>query len=137
LALTRSGNPRAGKLLCDEAVDMAARTGDPQLLSGALLARAEATLEDGDAQLALETALQAQASFARFGQQESEWRALLIATRASERTGNETARRAYATQAETALSNLTQKWGAKAYQSYLDRPDVQRSRKQLGQLLEP
>jgi serine/threonine protein kinase/Tfp pilus assembly protein PilF len=135
LALARSGNPHAGKHLCEAAVDMAELTGDPQLLSGALLARAEATLEDGDPKGALTTALQAQASFARFGQQDSEWRAFLIAARASERSGNETARRGYAAQAKTALSNLTQKWGADAFQSYLDRPDVQRSRKQLGQLL--
>ena len=137
LALARSGEPRAGKLPCEEAVDMAASTGDPKLLSDAMLARAEAMLENGELQPALDTALQAQASFARFGQQDSEWRAWLIAARAAERLGEATARREYATRAETVLANLTQKWGAEAYHGYLARPDVQHSRKQLGQLLRP
>jgi serine/threonine protein kinase/Flp pilus assembly protein TadD len=135
LALARSGHARAGKLLCEEAVDVATGTGDPQLLSGALLALAEAMLENGEPQSALKTALQAQASFARFGQQDSEWHAWLIAARATQRLSEVTARGEYATQADTVLSKLTQKWGADAYHSYLARLDVQRSRKQLDQLL--
>jgi serine/threonine protein kinase/Tfp pilus assembly protein PilF len=137
LALARSGEPRAGKLLCEEAVDVATGTDDPKLLSDALLARAETMLENGEPQGALETALQTQARFARFGQQDSEWRAWLIAARAAERVGEATARREYAARAETVLSNLTEKWGAGAYQGYLARPDVQRSRRQLGRLLRP
>jgi serine/threonine protein kinase/Flp pilus assembly protein TadD len=137
LALARSGEPRAGKLLCEKAVDMAAATGDPKLLSDALLARAEVMLENGEPQGAVEIALQAQASFARFGQQDSEWRAWLIAARATERLGKATASREYATRAVTVRSNLTQKWGAEASHGYLDRPDVQHSRKQLSQLLGP
>jgi tetratricopeptide (TPR) repeat protein len=137
LALARSGEPREGKLLCEEAVDMATSTGDPQLLSGALLASAEALLENGEPQRALETALRAQASFARSGQQESEWRAWLIAARAAKRSGEATARREYASRADTLLTNLTQKWGAEAYHSYLARMDVRQSRKQLVQLLKP
>jgi serine/threonine protein kinase/Tfp pilus assembly protein PilF len=138
LALARSGEPGAGKLLCEEAVDTATGTGDPRLLSGALLASAEALLESGESKRALETALQAQASFARFGQQDSEWRAWLIAARATERTDEATAARSeYASRAHNALSNLMQKWGAETYPSYLARPDVQRSLKQLDQLLNP
>lgn len=137
LALARSGEPQAGKLLCEEAVEMATSTGDPQLLSGALLASAEVLLENGESQRTLETALQAQASCARFGQQDSEWRAWLIAARATEQSGEATTRREYASRAETVLSNLPQKWGAEAYHSYLTRPDVQRWRKQLEQLLKP
>jgi ATP/maltotriose-dependent transcriptional regulator MalT len=135
LALARSGQANAGKLLCEEAVEMAALTGDPQLISGALLARAEAMLENGEPQRALVIALQAQASFACFGQQDSEWHAWLIAALATEQSGEATTRNEYASQAAKALSNLTQKWGPEAYHSYLTRPDVQHSRKQLGQLL--
>jgi len=137
LALARSGEPRAGKLLCEEAVDVATGTGDPKLLSDALLARAETLLENGEPRGALETALQAQARFARFAQQDSEWRAWLIAARAAERVGEATARRDYATLAEAVLANLPQEWEAGAYHGYLARPDVQHSRKQLGQLLRP
>jgi tetratricopeptide (TPR) repeat protein len=137
LSLARSGELRAGKLLCEEAVDMARDTGDPQLLSGALLARAEALLENGESQPALETALQVQASFARSGQQDSEWRAWLIAARAADGPSEALTRRAYVARANTVLSNLTQTWGAAAYDDYLARPDVQRARNQLDQLLKP
>jgi tetratricopeptide (TPR) repeat protein len=137
LALARSGEPRAGTLQCEEAFYMAAGMGDPKLLSDALLAHAEAMLENGELQPALDTALEAQASFARFGQQDSEWRAWLIAARAAVRPGHTALSREYATQAETVLSNLTQKWEAEAFQGYLARPDVRHSRKQLGRVLRP
>lgn len=56
----RSGAARVGARLCEEAVELAKSTGDSKLLSGALLALAEAALEDGEAARALEAALQAQ-----------------------------------------------------------------------------
>ena len=137
LAQARSTAAPAGTRFCEQAVDMATLTGDPQLLSSALLAWAEAMLENGDARRALETALQAQNSFARFGRQESEWRAWLVAARASQQLGEESAVRQYASYADARLSNLEQKWGAEAYNGYLARPDIQHSRGQLGQLLKP
>ncbi len=135
LALARSAEPRAGTLQCEAAVDLAAQTGDPQLLSGALLARAEALLANGEAQRALATTLQAQASFARSGQQDSEWRAWLLAARAAARPGDPTLSREYASQADTVLAKLSQTWGAEAYHDYLARLDVQHARQQLDQLL--
>ncbi|MGB7921859.1 MAG: hypothetical protein WCF57_01310, partial [Pyrinomonadaceae bacterium] len=68
------------------------------------------------------------------GQQDSEWRALLTAARASQRAGQPEAARAYASRAADLLSNLQQKWGVEAYDSYSARPDVQYLRKQLGEL---
>ena len=135
LAESRSGASRAGSLLCAEAVDMATGTGDPQLIAGALLASAEAMLEDGDGKRALEIATRAQESFARFGQQDSEWRAWLIAARAKQRVSELAAAREYASKASVQLSNLEQKWGVEAYSGYLRRPDIQRFHRQLGQLL--
>jgi tetratricopeptide (TPR) repeat protein len=135
LAQTRSGAARAGRRLCEEAVEQATRTGDPQLFSGALLASAEAMLESGEAQRALETALRAQESFEHFGKQESEWRAWLIAGRASQRLGKEMAARDYASNAYARLSNFEQTSGPEAYNGYLMRRDIQHSRKQLDQLL--
>jgi tetratricopeptide (TPR) repeat protein len=137
LAQSRSGAPRAGSILCDQAVDLANITGDPQLVSGALLAFAEATLENGDAQHAVEIALRVQESFARFGQQDSEWRAWLIAAQARRRLGEEAAAREYASNADARLSILAQRLGPEAYSGYLARPDVQHFRKQLGQLTNP
>jgi ATP/maltotriose-dependent transcriptional regulator MalT len=137
LAQARSGRSRSGRLLCEEAVELATRTADPQLLSSALLASGEAMLESGEAQRALETALRAQESFARHGKQDSEWRAWLIAGQASRWLGNEAVAREYGSNAYARLSNLEQQWGSEPYSSYVIRPDIQQSRKQLDQLLRP
>jgi hypothetical protein len=42
--------------------------------------------------------------------------------------------REYAARAESLLSNLQQRWGGDNYNSYLNRADVQFSRKQLSEL---
>jgi serine/threonine protein kinase/tetratricopeptide (TPR) repeat protein len=137
LAETRSGNARAGRRLTAEAVEMANITGDPQLISSAFLASAEALLESGEPLRALVTALKAQESFARFGQQDSEWRAWLIAAQAKRRLGEDAAARAYASNADRLLLSLEQRFGSEAYHGYMKRPDVQQCRKQLDQLLNP
>ena len=134
LAQVFSGASSEGKRVCEEAVEMARRAGDPWLLSKAQAALTAATLESGDAQAALIVALQAQASFARAGQQDSEWRTWLIAARAVQRKGDATMAREYASRAADILSNLQQRWGAEAYNSYLTRPDIQYFRKQLGEV---
>jgi hypothetical protein len=74
-------------------------------------------------------------SFARSGQQASEWRAWLIAARASRNLHDAEHARAYAEKASAALSTLEQKWGADVYNSYLARPDVEYYRKQLNEEL--
>jgi len=137
LAQARSGDMREARPLCDDAVNMAAGTGDPQLLSSARLSCAEAMLDGGEAQHALETALQAQDNFARFSKQDSEWRAWLIAAQASSRLGKEAAAHEYASYAVNRLSDLEQKWGSEAYNSYLTRSDIMHFRKQTDRLLKP
>ena len=137
LAHARSGASRMGQALCKEAVDLATPTGDPQLLSSALLALAESTLESGDAQRALETTLQAREIFARFAMSESEWRALLLAARASRHPSELNTRRKYASDADAMLSTLKQKWGSELYNGYVARPDIQQSLSQLHQILKP
>jgi serine/threonine protein kinase/Tfp pilus assembly protein PilF len=137
LAQTRSGVMRGTRLLCENAIEMATGTGDPQLLSGAWLSCAESMLDSSSTQHALETALSAQQNFARFGKTDSEWRAWLIAARASKRLGNEAAAGEYASYAVNRLTELEQKWGSEAYNSYLTRSDVVYFRKQTQQLLKP
>ncbi len=134
LAEARSGERRLGSQACAEAVELATSIGDPQLLSSALLASAETMLETGEVERALETALRAQERFAHYGQQDSEWRAWLIAAEAKQRLGDVTAAREYAVTAETRLSNLAQKWGPEAYNGYLARSDIRYFRRRLGQL---
>jgi serine/threonine protein kinase/tetratricopeptide (TPR) repeat protein len=134
LAQSRSGSPRLGILLCEEAVQIATRLGDQQLLSQALLDFAEAALESGDTQRALDSALRAQESFARFGKSDSEWRAWLIAARAEKRLGDANTAGQYAQRAATRLSELEQRWGSEGYNGYLQRSDITHFRQQLEQL---
>jgi serine/threonine protein kinase/Flp pilus assembly protein TadD len=135
LSQVLSGAKAHGRALCEEAVTMATHLGDQWLLSEALLALAEAAIENNDAQAAAQAALRAQESFTRAGQQASEWRAWLIAARASQRAGNAQQARDYAVRASALLAGLEQKWQTVPYNSYLNRPDVKFYRQQLGDLL--
>jgi tetratricopeptide (TPR) repeat protein len=135
LAQALSGEPQPAITLCEEAVASAKQLNNPRLLSSALLALSEVQLLGNDAQAALTTALRAQAMFARAGQQDSEWRAWLVAARASQRAGDKSAMQDYASRAEGLCAGLQQKWGAEAYRDYLRRPDIQAYRTQIAQIL--
>ena len=124
LAQALSGATREGRAACEEAVEMARKGGDYALYSRTLLALAEVLLEDRDAQRALSVALEAKERFASAGQQESEWRAWMIAARAHRRLGNEAAAQDALAQANRVLSELEQKWGAEAFKSYIERQDI-------------
>jgi serine/threonine protein kinase/tetratricopeptide (TPR) repeat protein len=128
-----SGEAREGKKTCEEAVEMAKNAGDDGLLSRAWLALAESLLESNDAQGALTNALNAQQSFSRGGQLESEWRAWLAASRASHLKGDNRAASDELAQANNVFSQLRQKWGEEVFTLYLSRPDIQFSHKQLGE----
>jgi hypothetical protein len=134
-AMVFSGATDEGRALCEDAVATATKLGDPWLLSEALLALAEVKLMANDTGGALAAALRAQDSFARSGQQASEWRALLVAARASRRTNDLKNARDYAARAGELLAGLEQKWQTTDYNSYLNRKDVQFFRKQLSDLL--
>jgi tetratricopeptide (TPR) repeat protein len=130
-----SGAAQAGRRSGEEAVAMAKKVNSTPLVSSALLALAEVLLIGNDSKGALENALEAQKMFARSGQQDSEWRALLIAARASDLAGNRSAALGYASQADTQCAGLEQKWGKEAYIGYLRRPDIQSYRSEVAQIL--
>jgi serine/threonine protein kinase/cytochrome c-type biogenesis protein CcmH/NrfG len=130
-----SGPPQVGRKLCEEAVAMAKKVNAPQQISSGLLALAEVLLIANDSKGALENALEAQKMLAQSGQQDSQWRALLIAARASELAANKSAARDYASQADSLCAGLEQKWGKEAYESYLRRPDIQNYRNQIAEIL--
>jgi tetratricopeptide (TPR) repeat protein len=135
LAQAFSGALPEARRLCEEALAAARQVKSQPLTTSAQLALAEVILLQKDANRAMAQALEAQKVFAQSGQQDSEWRALLIAARASDLAGNKSAARDYATRADQLCNSLSQKWGADAYQSYLKRPDIQTYRKQLSDLL--
>ena len=134
MAQAYGGAAAAGKAKCAEAVELAKQLNDPWQLARAQLALAETMLLSGDSEGAAKTALQAQEVFARLGQQASEWRALVVAALASGKSGDKTKAQEYALRANDLLSKLEQRWGKENYGTFLSRPDVQRLRKQVGQL---
>lgn len=134
LADSYGGAKAAGKQKLSAAVDLAKQQNDPAQLATAQLALATALLVNGDSQAASSNALQAQEVFARLGQQESEWRALLIAAQASQNLGDKVHAHEYAMRAQDTFAKLEQRWGTESFKSYLSRPDIQRLRKQLEQL---
>lgn len=135
LAESYNGAKSAGKQGTSEAVELARELNDPAQLATAHLAFASALLGEGDAKGASSYALQAQEVFARLGRPASEWRALLIAAQARENLGDRNEAREFARRATNIYSALEQRWGGENYSSYVTRPDIQRFRKQLDQLI--
>ncbi|HUQ34269.1 MAG TPA: tetratricopeptide repeat protein, partial [Pyrinomonadaceae bacterium] len=135
LASALSGAKPEGKQLCDEALEAATRSGNPRFISGAQLALGQVLLEMNDAPRALATALEAQAGFSRAGQQDSEWRALLLAALAGQRAGDQVKAHEYGERASSILLAIQQQWGDAVFDKYLKRPDVQYLRKQLDEVL--
>ena|SRR5882724_7274643 len=111
---------------------MANSAGDSALISRATLAQAEAGLEGGDAEKALKLALIAEERFAKGAQLESQWRAAVIAARASQRLGDNNKAVEQFAQGKNILRQLQEKWGDEAYKGYISRPDIQIYHKELG-----
>ncbi|HEY6802536.1 MAG TPA: tetratricopeptide repeat protein [Pyrinomonadaceae bacterium] len=127
LGLTKalSGSGKEGQTLCEDAVELAKGLGDVNLQSQAMLAQAEAALKANSPESALTLALQAQQRFATGGQLESEWRAWLIAARASQQLGDKAKADDQLNQSKIARAKLEQQWGAEAFKTYVSRPDIQ------------
>ena len=125
LAKARSGDAREGLKLCNEAVEMAFAKGDFSIRYRALLNKAEAALLTNDAQTALNLATEAQGRFAQGELFESEWRAWLIASRASEKLGDKSKAQEQYGNALNVRSKLEQRWGAETFRQYALRPDIE------------
>ncbi|MCA1628064.1 MAG: tetratricopeptide repeat protein [Acidobacteria bacterium] len=135
IAQVYTGAGRAGSATCEEAMRAATQTNDPNIISHAQLALAEALLEDGDADGALANAKQALEFSMRAGQMESAWRASMFAARAYQRQGDLASARESAARAAELRESLQQKWGAEDYRRYLTRADVQFYLNRLGEEL--
>jgi tetratricopeptide (TPR) repeat protein/tRNA A-37 threonylcarbamoyl transferase component Bud32 len=135
LSQARSGRGAAGLAMCQQARDAAAGQTDPLLVAQTQLCVAEAALLSNDSKRAMENAGPAQTFFANSGMAESGWRASLIAGLASQRNLDRENAQLYLKNANDAFSSLEQKWGAEAFKSYQERPDIQTYRRQLEQNL--
>ncbi|HEX5885145.1 MAG TPA: tetratricopeptide repeat protein [Pyrinomonadaceae bacterium] len=125
LAKALSGDRKEGLRLCSEAVKMASTAGDFTLHSRALLTEAEAALTVNDAVSALKSATEAQERFIRGSQFESEWRAWLIASQASQKLGDKNKAEEQLRNSQNTRSKLEQQWGSDAFRQYTLRPDIQ------------
>jgi hypothetical protein len=119
--------------LCEEALNLATSTNDPFMISSTWLACAEMMLDSRQSQPALEKALQAQEAFSRSGRLDSEWRAWLIAARASQQLGHEAIAQEFASKAKDCLAKLEQRLGSDWSRGYLSRKDIQNFQQQLNQ----
>ena len=137
LSQVLSGVIKEGRLNCQKAVAMATPSSDPLLTGEAVMALAQALIHSGDNAAALKNSLDAQQAFARLGKPDYEWLALLFAALACKGSGDSQQAREYASQANTLLVGLQQRWGNDNYQFYLSRPDIQFHHNQLNQLLAP
>jgi tetratricopeptide (TPR) repeat protein/predicted Ser/Thr protein kinase len=131
---TFSGNARQGKPNCQLAVDEARASGDPDLISLALLALAHNLAAGGEADAALGNALEAQQLFARSGSKDNEWIAWTIAAVASRKSDPGKAHD-YASRAQQVLLSIEAQWGSDHYNAFLKRPDIQTFRKQLDEVM--
>ena len=120
-----SGGGKEAQKLCNEAITAASNAGDFGLHSRALLAGAEAALKGNDARTALTMATQAQARFARGEQLESEWRAWLIASRASQQLNDTGQAAEQLKSAQNTRYKLEQQWSPDIFRQYAARPDIQ------------
>ncbi|HVF49076.1 MAG TPA: tetratricopeptide repeat protein [Pyrinomonadaceae bacterium] len=134
LAQAFSGAARAGTDSCQESSKLAEQTRDPALISQAQFALAAAAFEQPDDAAALAGAMTVEDFFASKGQHASQWRALLLAARASVRLRDETKAHEYASRARALLAGLEQRWGTENFKSYLSRNDVKLSHQQLDAL---
>jgi tetratricopeptide (TPR) repeat protein/predicted Ser/Thr protein kinase len=134
LSQTLSGNVRQGKTNCQLAVDGARSSGDPDLISEALLALAQNLAAGGEADAAVSNALEAQQLFAHSGRKDNEWVAWVIAAVASRKIDPGKAHD-YAARAQQVLSSVEQQWGSEHYDVFLKRPDIQTFRKQLDEVM--
>ncbi|MGO9259416.1 MAG: protein kinase domain-containing protein [Bryobacteraceae bacterium] len=131
LAQILAGAKREGRVNIEAALAAATASGKPALISQALLARAQALVETGDAAPSAETALAAAGQFARAGQYDSEWRAWAVAARAARSRKDQVKEREFTSHAVEALSKFLARLDPADRETYLARPDVQHDRSAL------
>jgi serine/threonine protein kinase len=134
LAASHAGSGAKGVKMCTEVFEAAKLQKDPGRIAAMQLALARAMSLAGDADGALSHAMEAQQSFSRLGQMESEWQADLIVALANRSKGQMAQASEYAQKALELLTKLEQAWGPVNFGSYVSRPDIKQVRQQLNEL---
>ena len=124
LSLALSGTSVAGVALCKESLSLAESIANQRIKYMALLALSECLLKTGNARDARRTATQAAEGFAQHDQEDSGWRALVLACFAASSLNDEVGAHGYLDGASGVATKQLQKWGVENYSKYLKRPDV-------------
>jgi tetratricopeptide (TPR) repeat protein/tRNA A-37 threonylcarbamoyl transferase component Bud32 len=125
------GAHASARSLCQEAVRMATQSRDDRAVMYANYALALALIKAGDGAGARPPAERALDIATRLGRADTQWRALILAGKASRLVGDQESARSYFDRAATALGQYQQSLGAEAA-GYLSRPDIQWLRSDLG-----
>jgi len=112
-ALAGTGHRDEGRRTLEDALAAAGSLGDPDLLLNVRLAILRTRVESGDRPGALAVFHDAEPALSGFP--ESRWRALALVSRVEPQ---------YAAPARQAIDQLAGQWGAEAFRSYRERPDV-------------
>jgi tetratricopeptide (TPR) repeat protein len=129
-----TGARAAGVAAVNEAAQLAAKSGSALLVADTRLAHAEALLNAGDGQHALEEARAAQEWYSSAGNQEAEWRGWLAQAAAQKLLPQAGNPQESAQKALQILASLEKKWDSGNYKTYLTRPDIQDRHVQAAQL---
>jgi len=122
----------AGLKLCQEAVTLVSTADHADAETNLTLA--EALLENHKPKESLEAALFSQREFASHHRDELEWRAWLIAARASQQLQDDETSRQQCSRARAILDGLQSKWRGESFDSYNAKADVRLSRQQMDAL---
>ena len=124
LALIRSGRKQEGRQHCERSFAVAAAVPDVGVLLASTLAVAEARLETGDWRGVLAAVQPVEDRLSKLP--DSNWQAKALEARASEALRDRDATLRFALAAQKQLEVIERRWGGRAFQSYHDRPDLQR-----------
>jgi tetratricopeptide (TPR) repeat protein/tRNA A-37 threonylcarbamoyl transferase component Bud32 len=130
----RGGTVSLARQLAERAIAMLPKSSVSEHRGNVELALAEVLLEAGDPKTGLEAALRAEQIIATLHETERDWRAWLIAARASDRLASREARRDQLSKSRDLLDNLKKQWPTGSVNSYLGRADIRAYQNQLEQL---
>jgi tetratricopeptide (TPR) repeat protein len=109
---------------CDDALRIARKESDSQMLAKVNLALADFRLRFGDLKELSLLAEAARSYFASTGKRESEWQSSLRLMRISGKLGNSADAGEKRKNILDILSEVQHNWGTPAYKGYIDRPDI-------------
>jgi hypothetical protein len=125
------GAKHEARQLCAEALSQAQQQPEPGTLANVNLTRAIVLVDSGLEAEAVPAAEAAQRFFDGAGQLESRWLSLFWLSKIQAKIGNFGAAHSSASQASDIVSELKRDWGLPVYMTYLSRPDIQTSLREL------